>query len=483
MANQSKAKAIVPLFIPYVLSVIFSSDPILSYWMAWLGSWFIFYWTLFSPSKYHADDMNVSSQIMRPIFLIQLIFGGFMASTSVFYFLAHLGYVNFAKPLFSIFYVNDKTFYISECQRLCVLGHAALAAGIITLIKKGDKNLKFYQISSKINIENFLVKFTILLYVSAFIVQRISAIAQFSISLYAMAIFSGAFILVKGWINKNTKLMLVGGGLFLYNFILSTLTGFKEHILVNFIILGCILFPFYKRLVLIIGIPTLYLLFYILPTYVEIVRSQSWSGDTTEEVARSEAFETVFDSGNETTIDDTNWSFLTGRLSEIGMFIKFVESTPKTIDFYGFEILENSLYALVPRFLWKDKPITERLAMQRVYNAGAVSELSSVSAKTRPVVDAYLSFGWFGVFVLLYLYGIWCQYLCNKAEMLYGGYQFGTMIIFNGIFQILWRGNNFEFIINSSFYGFVLLLILHKILVTYNVLVKIEPSSKNQIIV
>jgi hypothetical protein len=298
-----------------------------------------------------------------------------------------------------------------------------------------------------------------------------------------MAIFSGAFILVKGWINKNTKLMIVGGGLFLYNFILSTLTGFKEHILVNFIILGCILFPFYKRLVLIIGVPTLYLLFYILPTYVETIRSQSWSGDTTEEVARAEAFETVFDNGNESTIDDNNWSFLTGRLSEIGMFIKFVESTPKTIDFYGFEILENSLYALIPRFLWKDKPITERLAMERVYKAGAVSELSNVSAKTRPVVDAYLSFGWFGVFTLLYLYGMWCQYLCNKAESLYGGYQFGTMIIFNGIFQILWRGNNFEFIINSSFYGFVLLLILHKILVTYNVLVRIEPSSKNQIIV
>lgn len=483
MANQSKSKAIVPLFIPYVLSVMFSSDPVLSYWIAWLGSWFIFYWTLFSPARYHADDMMVSDQIMRPIFIIQIIFAGFMSSTSIFYFLSHLGYVYFTKVSNFNFIATDQTYYIAECQRLCLLGHAALVSGIISLIKKGNQNQRFYHISSSINIDNFLVKLSIILYVSSTIIQRIQAIQQFSISLYAMAIFSGAFILVKGWLNKNMKLMLVGGGFFMYNFILSTLTGFKEHILVNFIILGCILFPFYKKLVLIIGIPTMYLLFYILPSYVEIIRNQSWSGDTTEEVARNEALETVFDKGNETSIDDTNWSFLTGRISEIGMFTKFVSTTPDPIPYYGFDILENAMYALIPRFLWKDKPITERLAMERVYASGAVSDISSVSAKTRPVVDAYLSFGWFGVLILLFLYGVWCQFLCNRAESLYGGYQFGTMIIFNGIFQILWRGNNFEFIINSSFYGFVLLIILHKILVASNVLIKIEPTAKNQIII
>jgi hypothetical protein len=34
------------------------------------------------------------------------------------------------------------------------------------------------------------------------------------------------------------------------------------------------------------------------------------------------------------------------------------------------------------------------------------------------------------------------------------------MIIFNGIFQPLWRGNNWEFIINNMVFGFILMLLL-----------------------
>ena len=102
--------------------------------------------------------------------------------------------------------------------------------------------------------------------------------------------------------------------------------------------------------------------------------------------------------------------------------------------------------------------------MERVYKAGIVNRLSPVSAKTRTVIDGYLSAGLTGVFLSMFLYGMIAQWLCNKAEELFGGYELGCMIIFNGIFQPLWRGNNWEFIINNMVYGFLLMLLLFYLL-------------------
>jgi hypothetical protein len=61
----------------------------------------------------------------------------------------------------------------------------------------------------------------------------------------------------------------------------------------------------------------------------------------------------------------------------------------------------------------------------------------------------------------LFFYGAIAQIACNKAEALFGGYFFGTAFIITGVFRAMWRGNCFEFIFNSIFYSFVLLLALH----------------------
>jgi hypothetical protein len=218
----------------------------------------------------------------------------------------------------------------------------------------------------------------------------------------------------------------------------------------------------------------LYGLLYILPTYVGIIRSQTWSGEQSAEASRSVAFDTLLNEENAEDIKDTNWAFLTDRISEIGMFTKFVDNTPKVIDYYGMDIIVGSLYALIPRVLWAQKPVTEQVSMERVYTAGVISENSVVSAKTRPVVDAYLSFGTIGVFVFFILIGLIAQYFCNTCENLYGGYQFGTMIIMGTFSDTLWRGNNFEFMFNSLFYGFIMVLIVHSVLKALSILTPLE---------
>ena len=91
--------------------------------------------------------------------------------------------------------------------------------------------------------------------------------------------------------------------------------------------------------------------------------------------------------------------FFAYRLSEIDMFTTFVQSTPDDVDFYGTTLLQQSLIAIIPRVFWPEKPITEDLVMERVYNAGVANRLSNVSAKPAYVVDTYLSGGGLGVFI------------------------------------------------------------------------------------
>lgn len=470
-----KIQAIVPLFIPWALSWSIQTDPVMSYLIAWLGSFFIFYWSLFSPSRYMSIDMEATSQIMRPIFFTQFVFAGFMCCTSIFYFLENRGYEYFDKINTPI--LNDPQIYlIAECQRLSVLGHAALVSGMIWNIQFQNPDKKF-KINPDLNLDRLLIQVSIVAYLIGMIVRKIPAISQFSIGLVNMAIICAAFLVVKGMISKRSNLILIGGILCTVNLVNASLTGFKEPILMSALIVGCLFFPYYKRLVLFIGIPVMYGLFYILPTYVSAIRSQSWSGQASAVEARSDALETIFNSENEADIDQTNWAFLTKRFSEIDMFTKFVDNTPKQTDYYGFKIVINAIESVVPRFLWPSKPNIETLAMERVYTAGVVNRSSSASAKTRPVVDAYLSGGTIGVLISLFIYGLTTQWLCNKAESLFGGYQMGCIVVFNGLFQSLWRGNNFEFLFSSVFWSFILMILVFSWLKSRAILIPVDHEE------
>lgn len=268
-----KSQAILPLFIPWGLSWLMQADPVISYLIAWFGSFFIFYWSWFSPSRYISIDMEASKQIMRPIFFTQFVFAGFMCCTSIFYFLNNQGYEYFDKihlPLLN----DSQTYVIAECQRLSVLGHAALVSGMIWNIKFQNPEKKF-KINPDLNIDRLLIQVSIGAYLAGMVVRKVPAISQFSIGLVNMAIICAAFLVVKGIINKKPGLTLIGGILVTVNLINASLSGFKEPILTSVLIMGCLFFPYYKRLVLFMGIPIMYGLFYILPTYVSAIRSQS----------------------------------------------------------------------------------------------------------------------------------------------------------------------------------------------------------------
>ena len=116
--------------------------------------------------------------------------------------------------------------------------------------------------------------------------------------------------------------------------------------------------------------------------------------------------------------------------------------------------------SLVPRALWSSKPITERLVMERVYENGVVSRASSVSAKPQFIVDGYLSAGAFGVFIACLFYGMAASLASRLAERLFGGYLFGTALLYTALFRDLWRGNSLEFLLNNVVWSFVIMVML-----------------------
>jgi hypothetical protein len=301
--NFSRQKVLILIYIPWLVSVMVQLDPVISFFTAWLGSFFIFYWTLLSNVKFVPHDMPLNKMVMRPIVIIQLIFAGFMCCTSIFYFMDHMGYEYFSKKSIMPFMVNEKTYIIAKCQRMALLAHAALVTGIIVQTKQ----FPVTKHKLNLNLDFFLIWLCVVSYILGMVTSKFPSIVQFSFGLINISITCSAYVFVRGIVQRKRGYMFFGGGLFAFNFLASTLTGYKESIIINLIIICFLLYPYYKKLILALTIPLCYLLLYVLPTFASIMRSQSWQGDTSAEQARDNAFDAVL--SHEGNIEGNNWTF------------------------------------------------------------------------------------------------------------------------------------------------------------------------------
>jgi hypothetical protein len=451
------------LYLPWVLSILAQGSSVISYLVAWFGSFFIFFVCYTGWLKPLPKDRTIAGQLMRPIFLVQIIFIGYMACSSIFYFCNLLGYFNAAGYLsFTIDY--DKLDLAAQCQRYYVLGHAAFATGLIVCMKYPVKQK--YKVDNQ-KLANILLVMAVILLPMSYLAAHVNGLLQFSFQFTALSFIAGTLALAFAIpLNKvfNTLFCLF---LYLSNFYQALTSGFKEPIIISVMVLGIFLYPTYKRIVLMTFIPALLLLFMYLPTYNHIFRQNAWGDNVDADDAYKIALDAAF---NDQTQEETNWGFLVYRMSEIDMFTDFVKSTPQYVDYYGFDLVKQAVTVVVPRIFWPDKPSTEALVMERVYNAGVVRRGSNVSAKPAYIVDGYLSGGALGVFLALFVYGAAVQLISQKAEQLFGGYILGTALIFSGLFQILWRGLSFEFLLNSVFWSYITMIILHKVLKGQNIL-------------
>jgi hypothetical protein len=457
--NQPLERYLV-LYLPFGIALLCQSDPILSYFVAWCGTLLIFYLSLSGWLKPLPTDRTIAEQLMRPIFLVQIIFAGYMSFSSIFYFLNLLGYEDFHKVNNAYFVIDQQKVELTAlCQRYYVLGHAAFVTGITVFMKYPVK--KKYHIEQE-KLANILFITAIITLPVSLLFLRISGLQQFYFQFSSLSFIAGTLALAfaiplkKIW---NTIFCVV---LYMSNFYQALISGFKEPIIISVLVLGIFLYPNYKKTVILIFVPVLLLLFVFLPTYNTVFRQNNWADDVDADDAYKIALDATIKS--EQSGDDSNWGFLVYRLSEVDMFTEFVQSTPSNIDYYGLQLLKQSAIAVIPRAFWPSKPSTEELVMERVYDAGVIRRGANVSAKPAFIVDAYLSAGIPGIFIALFLYGAIAQLISLKAEYLFGGYILGTALIFSGLFQIFWRGLSFEFLINSVFWSYISMLVIFRIL-------------------
>ena len=453
------------LFLPYVVASLFESDPVVSYFIAWLGSFAIFYMSLTGWLKPLPDDRTVAEQLMRPLFLVQIIFAGYMSSSSIFYFSHLFGYENFHRPFNAFFVVDqEKLALTAQCQRYYILGHAAFVLGISVFMKYPIKQ-KYYMQKDKLANMLMLTAFVALIVSSICI--KIDSIRQLYFQYDSLSIIAATLALAFAIPLRKGLNTAICVGLYGSNFYQALTSGYKEPIILSVLILGIFLYPNYKKLVFVIFGPAILMLFFILPTFIAAFRANAWDND----IEAGDAYKVALDATiNDNSADDNTWGFLVYRISEIDMFTNYIQSTPKFIDYYGLTILKQAITVVYPRILWHDKPYTEVVVMQRVYAAGITGENSSVSAKPAIIVDGYLSGGALGIIITLFFYGAAAQLISMKAEQLFGGYILGTALIFSGLFQLFWRGTSLEFMSNSVFWSYITMIAIFTVMRTTGLL-------------
>lgn len=454
------------LFLPWALSLLLEDSVLLSYGIAWAGSFFIFFMVLSGRITPLPTDRPFMEQLMRPFILVHIIFAGYMCTTSIFYVLNLLGYNNFHSPPPNYLVDINLLTVAAQCQRYYCLGHASFICGILFFMK--------YPVRIKYKLEG--IELSTLIFYAAIISFPLSilflivpGLSQFSHQLSSLSILACTLALAFAIPRKKINYTVISFLLYLSNFYSALLSGFKEPIIVSVLILGIFLYPTYKKTVLILFIPLLLGLIAILPIYAAAFRQNAWSDQVSSDEASEIALKATLNNSSE--FDNTDWNFLVFRSSEIKMFGDFVRSTPANINYYGFTLFRQAMVAMVPRFFWPTKPSTEDLVMKRVYDAGVINVNSTVSAKPAFIVDAYLSGGNLGIFICLFIYGAVAQIISQRAESLFGGYLLGTALIYSGLFQIFWRGLSFEFIVNSVFWSYISMFLIAKVLRSQNILV------------
>lgn len=436
------------LFVPWLLSLLFMDYPFISYLLAWLGSFLIFYISLTGKIKALPGDLPFAAQLMRPLILVQLVFAGYMCCTSIFYFVELVLQLQSPDPGISTTTGTSTLHLTAQCQRYYSLAHAAFVTGILLFLPSKTIH-KYTYINTRPG--KLIFNISIICIGLAYLLNKFEGLEQFSHQFSTLSAIAGTLALTYSITER--KIRQISFCLLIYglNFYHALISGFKEPIILSVMVLGIFFYPSYKRLVVFSFLPLLFILFILLPTYNRIFREQAWSAGLSVKQAGLLALSATFEEEN----TDHTLAFFTNRLSEISMFTKYVQSTPKDVDYYGFDLVHQALQSIIPRVCWPSKPITEALVMERVYKAGIINEASKVSAKPAFVVDAYLSGGIPGIFICLLSYGAICQLISNKAEELFGGYPLGTALIFTGLFQIFWRGQSFEFLINSVFWSYI----------------------------
>ncbi len=444
------------LFLPFVLSYLLQDTPEVSYWVAWLGSIFILWFSLSGRLRKLPGGHSLRFQLFRPIVFTQLVFASYTALTSVFYFLAVRRGEFFLLP---DGWAQPSTALTATAQRYYVLAHASVTTGMFLAMNYDDSGM--YAIRPRWGHSRFLLGIASAFFLLTLVASQIPLMFQLTFRFREIATAAAVFSFALALINKEGTLVWLNALVFILTIGAALLSGWKEEVLVLLIFFFLVLFPYYRKATLIVGSISLAAFVLIMPAYTTIFRTLSWYGQTSKEEASALAYKAIV-SGNADLVGLTQ-SFARDRLSEIGLFVGYLQQVPDKRPFYGSKLVEQSLVNLVPKILWPDKPNTENLVMERVFENNIYSRRSIISAKPQFVVDGYLSVGAIGIVLSCLMYGVLASVASRFAERWFGGYMMGSGLVYSGLFQIFWRGNSFEFFVGTVFWSFALMVAMFQL--------------------
>lgn len=437
----------------------------MAYWSAWLVSVLLIYVTL--SGRYDKAYGNWQKFILRPLFLPHWIFATYMAITSVFAYLSANGYFFFTRE--KIPELQGYIEYIIAAQKYYLAGHIGLFHGLVLTNQYGQKSFKFNVKS----ISRFTLNLAVVIFLFVLVFSAIPALSQVAVKFKQVSLVASIIALSLSIPERNRMNMLKSGFLFGFNLYQAIFSGWKESIFILFILAAAFIYPYHKRLVTLLAIPTLAILILVLPTFVGEYRIQMWRKSLDSDTAANIAFEKVQTQQFDEYAQET-WMFFTARLSEIDLFTDYLRNIPRIRPFYEFQIIEQGFLNLIPRAFYPDKPDTEQMVMKRVRENTVVEWYSKdVSAKPQLVVDGFLSFGLLGAWLFCFLAGLGAGRISVLSEKLFGGYLFGTGLFFTGLFSVFWRGNCFEFMLNTILWSLVILYLFFFLFRRMGFLVKV----------
>ena len=116
------------------------------------------------------------------------------------------------------------------------------------------------------------------------------------------------------------------------------------------------------------------------------------------------------------------------RVSLLTQTANVLELTPSSIPFQGGYLYSYLGVTLIPRFLWREKPTVSEANQfyQVAYGITTEEALGSTAVAVGFLTESYISFGWLGVVILMYLVGIFLDFVQNfllskRAGLLLGG--------------------------------------------------------------
>jgi len=410
-----------------------------------VGSAFIFAVSVTGKIRAIPGDRPVHRQLLRPLFSMQAIFAGYLCLTSIFY-------------VWSVMSEGGSTAgelqRLAAAQRYLVLGHAAFVTGILaTMDYRASGRWQFRSSMSRAQLALSVGVGALLL---AVLLGQFPGLGMFEGKLMDVAPVAAILSLVLALRDSEWFTALIGLAAFGYIAVTALFSGWMESVMLVAMVFLVFLYPHYRTTALGLGVVALVLMITVVPAYVDTFRSLNWN----EGIQKEKAAEVAWTQLKEGAVDvrAAAWRFLSNRSTLIDHFTEYIEHTPKKHPYYGFEIVNRSIKIIIPRVLWPEKPITERVVMKRVYENGVVTSSSGASAKPQVIMDGYLSAGAAGVFLVCLVLGLVASGASRLCESWLGGYEIGGQIVYAPLFIGLVRTPSLEFLVNSVFWSFVLVV-------------------------